>query len=102
MNSNTGLNPQNNGELVIINVPALTEDRRRELAKQGKSEGEHAKISVRNARQDAMHEIKKMKDSGLSEDQSRDAEDRIQNQTNTYTKEIDALIADKEVEIMKV
>ena len=102
INSNTGLNPQNNGEMVIINVPALTEERRRGLAKQAKSEGEHAKVSVRNARQESMHEIKKLKDQSLSEDAARDAEDEIQNRTNVHTKNIDALVAEKEVEIMKV
>ena len=102
INSNLGLNPQNNGEMVIINVPMLTEERRRELAKQGKAEGEHAKVSVRNARHEAMHEIKKLKDNHLSEDMAHDAEEDIQNRTNNHTKLIDELVAEKEVEIMKV
>jgi len=102
INSNLGLNPQNNGEMVIINVPMLTEDRRRDLAKQAKAEGEHAKVSVRNARHDAMHEIKKLKDNHLSEDAARDAEDEIQKDTNNFTKMVDDLVAEKEAEIMKV
>lgn len=102
INSNLGLNPQNNGEMVIINVPALTEERRRGLAKQAKSEGEHAKVSVRNARHEAMHEIKKLKENHMSEDAVRDAEEEIQKRTNNYSKITDDLIAEKEVEIMKV
>ncbi|UTW67533.1 ribosome recycling factor [bacterium SCSIO 12643] len=102
INSNLGLNPQNNGEMVIINVPMLTEDRRRDLAKQAKAEGEHAKVSVRNARHDAMHEVKKLKDNHLSEDAARDAEDEIQKDTNSYSKKVDDLVAEKEAEIMKV
>jgi len=102
INSNIGLNPSNNGEMVIINVPMLTEERRRELAKQGKGEGEHAKVSVRNARHEALHEIKKLKDDHLSEDMARDAEDEIQKRTDNHSKLIDVLISEKEVEIMKV
>ncbi|MFT4753013.1 MAG: ribosome recycling factor [Salibacteraceae bacterium] len=102
VNSNVGLNPQNNGELIIINVPPLTEERRKGLAKQARSEGEHAKVSVRNARQEAMHEIKKLKDKGLSEDLTRGAEETIQTRTNGHAKSIETLISDKEVEIMKV
>lgn len=102
INSNTGLNPQNNGEMIIINVPALTEERRRTLAKQAKSEGEHAKVSVRNARQEAMQEIKKLKDQGMSEDAARNAEESIQTRTKTFSENIDTLISEKEVEIMKV
>ena len=102
INSNLGLNPSNNGEMVIINVPMLTEERRIGLAKQGKGEGEHAKVSVRNARHEALHEIKKLKDAHLSEDMARDAEDEIQKRTDNHSKLIDSLIAEKEVEIMKV
>lgn len=102
INANLGLNPQNNGEMIIINVPALTEERRRDLVKQAKGEGEHAKVSVRNARHEAMQEIKKMKDSNLSEDMARDAEDEIQNRTNSHAKVIDELLSEKEGEIMKV
>jgi ribosome recycling factor len=102
INSNLGLNPSNNGEMVIINVPMLTEERRRALAKQGKSEGENAKVGVRNARHEAMQEIKKLKDDNLSEDMARDAEEEIQKRTDNHTRLIDTLISEKEVEIMKV
>lgn len=102
VNSNLGLNPQNNGEMVIINVPMLTEERRRDLAKQAKSEGEHGKVSIRSARHEAMAEIKKLKDNNLSEDLVHDAEEDIQNRTNAHTKKIDDLVSEKEVEIMKI
>ena len=102
INSNVGLNPQNNGEMVIMNVPPLTEERRRGFVKQAKSEGEHAKVGVRNARQEAMHEIRKMKENNLSEDAAKSAEEEIQEKTNAHIKTVDALISEKEVEIMKV
>ena len=102
INANLGLNPQNNGELIIINVPALTEERRRDLVKSAKAEGEHAKVGVRNARQEAMHELKKLKDDKLSEDLARDAESTIQEKTNAHVKLIDELLVEKEAEIMKV
>lgn len=100
MNANLGLNPQNNGEMIIINVPALTEERRRDLGKKARSEGEHAKISLRNNRKDAISEIKKLKEDGLSEDRQKDLETEVQNITNTYTKTIDDLAAKKEADIM--
>lgn len=102
INSNLGLNPQNNGEMIIINVPPLTEERRRDLVKQTKGEGENAKVSIRSSRQEAMHEIKKLKDDGLSEDMARDAEERVQNLTNQKSKDVEALLVEKEAEIMKV
>jgi ribosome recycling factor len=102
INSNLGLNPQNNGEMIIINVPPLTEERRRDLVKQAKGEGENCKVSIRSARQEAMHEIKKLKEDGLSEDLAHDAEDRIQNQTNAKSKDVESLLSEKEAEIMKV
>ncbi len=102
INSNLGLNPQNNGEVIIINVPALTEERRRDLAKQAKAEGETAKVSIRAARHEALQEIKKLKDEHLSEDSARDAEDEIQKRTDAHSKTIDSLIADKETDIMKL
>jgi len=102
VNANLGLNPQNNGEMIIINVPVLTEERRRDLAKKAKAEGEVAKVSVRNHRKDALNDIKKLKDDGLSEDRQKDLEEEVQNITNSYTKKIDDLVAKKEVDIMKV
>jgi ribosome recycling factor len=102
VNANLGLNPQNNGEMIIINVPILTEERRRDLAKKAKAEGEVAKVSIRNHRKDALNDIKKLKDDGLSEDRQKDLEEEVQNITNNFTKKIDDLVAKKEVDIMKV
>lgn len=100
--ANLGFNPMNNGDNIIINVPALTEERRRDLAKQAKAEAEDAKIGVRNARKDANTEIKKLEKDGMSEDVCKSAEDDVQDLTNTYIKRIDELLAAKEAEIMKV
>lgn len=102
LNANLGLNPQNNGEMIIINVPVLTEERRKDLAKKAKAEGEHAKISLRNNRKDAIDEIKKLKEDGLSEDQQKDLEEEVQNITNSYSAKIEELTAKKEEDILKV
>jgi ribosome recycling factor len=102
MNANLGLNPQNNGEMLIIAVPALTEERRRDLVKKAKAEGEHAKVGVRNNRKDAMDMIKDLKNDGLSEDMQKDAEDQIQNITNSFIKKIDDLVELKEKDIMTI
>ncbi|MCF6222966.1 MAG: ribosome recycling factor [Flavobacteriaceae bacterium] len=97
--ANLGFNPMNNGESIIINVPILTEDRRKELAKQAKAEAENAKISIRNDRKDANNELKKI---DLSEDLLKNSEMDIQNLTDNFINTIDALYAAKEIEIMKV
>ncbi|AWG24939.1 ribosome recycling factor [Flavobacterium kingsejongi] len=102
MIANLGFNPMNNGDIIIISVPPLTEDRRRDLAKQAKTEAEDAKIGVRNSRKDANTEIKKLEKEGTSEDICKTAEDDIQNLTNAYIKKIDELLSAKEAEIMKV
>ena len=102
INANLGLNPQNNGESILINVPMLTEERRRDLTKQAKAEGEHAKVGTRNARKDANDEIKKLNNDGLSDDMSKDAEASIQKLTDTYIAKIDALIDAKEKDIMTI
>lgn len=102
MIANLGFNPMNNGDVIIISVPPLTEDRRRELAKQAKAEAEDAKIGIRNARKDANNDIKKLEKDGTSEDICKSAEEDVQNLTNTYIKKIDELLAAKEAEIMKV
>lgn len=102
MYANLGLNPQNDGEQVIINVPALTEERRMQLVKQAKAEAEHGKIGLRSARKDAMDMIKSLQKDGLSEDIAKDAETDIQDMINAYTKKIDDVIAAKEVEIMTI
>ncbi|AOZ99356.1 MULTISPECIES: ribosome recycling factor [Flavobacterium] len=102
MIANLGFNPMNNGDIIIISVPPLTEDRRRELAKQAKAEAEDAKIGIRNARKEANTDIKKLEKEGTSEDICKSAEEEVQNLTNTYIKKIDELLAAKEAEIMKV
>ncbi|MGB5172941.1 ribosome recycling factor [Eudoraea sp.] len=99
MNANLGFNPMNNGEMIIINVPPLTEERRKQLVKQAKSEAEEAKISIRSARQDANKEIKNV---GVSEDLEKNAEIDIQEMTNKYTEKVDAVLEVKEADIMKV
>lgn len=102
MVANLGFNPMNNGENIIISVPALTEDRRRDLVKQAKSETEEAKIGIRNARQDANKEIKKLEKEGVSEDICKTAEEEVQTLTNNFIKKSDELFSVKEAEIMKV
>jgi ribosome recycling factor len=100
--ANLGFNPMNNGDNIIISVPALTEERRRDLVKQAKAEAEDAKIGVRNARKDANTEIKKLEKEGMSEDVCKSAEEDVQELTNAYIKRIDEHLAAKEAEIMKV
>lgn len=102
INSNLGLNPQNNGETILINVPALTEERRRDLVKKAKAEGEHAKVGIRNNRKDAMDFVKDLKNDGLSEDFAKDAETQIQTITDSYVKKVDELLEVKEKDIMTI
>lgn len=102
MIANLGFNPMNNGDMIIISVPPLTEERRRDLAKQAKSEAEDAKIGIRNARKDANTDIKKEEKNGTSEDVCKKAEEDIQKLTDNYIKKIDEVLALKEAEIMKV
>lgn len=102
INANLGLNPQNNGETLIISVPQLTEERRKDLVKRAKSEGENAKISIRNNRKDALDFVKEMKNDGLSEDLVKDAENQIQQITDGFIKQIDELIDVKSADIMTI
>jgi ribosome recycling factor len=99
MAANLGFNPMNNGESVIINVPILTEERRRDLAKHAKSEGENAKVSIRNDRKEANAELKKM---DISEDLLKNSEMDVQTLTDKYIKNIDELYSVKEKEIMTI
>lgn len=99
MVANLGFNPMNNGESIIINVPALTEERREELAKQAKAEAEDAKVGIRNHRKEALHELKKL---DISEDLMSNAEIDVQELTDKYNKKVDDLFAVKEKEIMTV
>jgi len=100
INANLGFAPSNNGEMVIINIPPVTEERRKELAKIAKAETENAKVSIRNARKDANNNIKKSDD--VSEDMQKGYEERIQGLTDKYVKQADELLAAKEKEIMTV
>ena len=99
INSNLGFNPMNNGDIIIINVPPLTEERRRDLAKQAKAESEDAKIGVRSARQEANKELKKLE---ISEDLLKNAESDVQDLTDKFIAKVESAISVKEAEIMKV
>ena len=98
--ANLGFNHMNNGETIIINVPPLTEERRKDLAKQAKAEAEDAKVSIRTARKDANNDIKKNDD--VSEDLKKNAEIDVQQMTDSYVKKVDDLFDSKEKEIMTV
>lgn len=100
--ANIGITPMNNGEMVKLFVPPLTEDRRKELVKQIKHEGEIAKVSIRNVRRDVMEEFKKMKKDGLSEDDEKKAEAKIQEITDFANKKVDEHMTKKEKEVMTV
>jgi ribosome recycling factor len=102
MVANLGFNPMNNGDLIIISVPPLTEERRRDLVKQAKHEAEEAKIGIRNHRKDANTDIKKLEKEGTSEDLCKKAEDDVQKLTDNFIKKIEEHLALKEAEIMKV
>lgn len=98
--ANLGLNPQNDGQQVIVNIPMLTEERRKQLVKQVSAECEHGKVSVRTIRKDTNEQLKKIK--GVSEDDIKNAEEKVQKLTDDTIARIDALLKKKEVEIMTV
>lgn len=102
INANLGLNPSNDGTLIRINVPPLTEERRRELVKRTKAEGENAKVAVRNIRRDANEAIKKLQKDGVPEDMVKDGEGRVQQITDKMIAKVDELLVVKEKEIMTV
>lgn len=102
IDSDLGIMPENNGEIIRIGIPPLTEERRKQLAKQCKSEGETAKISVRNARRDGIEALKKGLKDGLPEDSEKDAEAKLQKIHDKYIKKIDDMLAEKDKEIMTV
>jgi len=102
MDANLGFTPQNNGEVIRINVPALTEERRRELVKKARGEGETAKVAIRNARREAMDSLKKLQKDGLPEDVEKDNEDKVQKFTDKFVKRVDEVLDAKEKEIMTV
>ena len=101
-NANLGFNPSNDGDVVRINIPPLTEDRRRDLMKRVKNEIETAKINVRNVRQDANNSIKKLKNDGVSEDDIKRGEERVQKITDSYVAKIEQVLTARETDIMSV
>lgn len=100
--SNLGFNPTNDGTIIRITLPPLTEERRREIAKKAKGESENAKVAVRNIRKETNETIKKLQKDGLPEDEAKTAEANVQKTTDAYIKKIDELLAIKEAEIMHV
>lgn len=102
MAANIGITPQNDGQLIRLFLPPLTEERRRDLVKKVNAEGEQAKIGIRNYRRDAMEQVKKLQKDGLSKDAAKSAEDEIQGITDAYIEKIDKHCAVKEKEIMVV
>ena len=102
LDANIGLTPSNNGESIRCTVPPLTEERRRELIKKAKAAGENAKVSVRNARRDAIEQLKKANKDGMPEDLQKEYEQLVQKETDACSKKVDELVAVKEKEIMTV
>lgn len=100
--ANIGINPQNDGNIIRLFLPPLTEERRREMVKRSNAEGEHAKVAVRSIRRDAIEQIKKLQKDGLSEDQAKDAEAEIQEMTDKFISLVEKHLAAKEKEIMSV
>lgn len=102
INSDLGLTPQNNGEVVLLTIPPLTEERRKNLVKQVKTECENGKISIRTVRKDTNDALKKLQKEGASEDEIKRAEDTVQKLTDQYSSKIDELFEKKEAEIMTI
>lgn len=102
INSDLGLNPQNNGEMVLINVPPLTEERRRDLVKHAKAETENGKVSIRNVRKDMMDHLKQLQKDGIAEDEVKRAEEKVQKITDNHAAKMDELLKKKEQDIMTV
>jgi ribosome recycling factor len=100
--ANLGVTPQNDGLIIRIFLPPLTEERRREIVKRVHQEGEHSKVAIRNIRRDAIEHIKKLKKDGLSEDLAKDSEDEVQEMTDKYISIVDKHLAQKEKEVMSV
>ena len=102
INSDLGLNPQNDGEIIRLNIPPLTEERRKDLVKQAKNEAENSKISIRNSRRAANDLAKSMEKDGMPEDESKKLQDKIQELTDEHIKKVDDLLGKKETDIMTV
>ncbi|MEY3398919.1 MAG: hypothetical protein RL220_1513 [Bacteroidota bacterium] len=102
MEANLGFNPQNNGDVIIISVPPLTEERRKDLTKRAHAEGEHARVSIRSARHEALNFIKQAQKDGLPEDEAKTGETKVQELTDSYNKKVEEILAAKDKEIMTV
>lgn len=102
INANIGITPQNDGNMIRLFMPPLTEERRRELVKRAHVEGEHSRVAIRNIRRDAMEQIKKLQKNGLSEDVCKDAEKDVQETTDKYISIVDKHLSAKEKEVMTV
>lgn len=102
MDANLGVTPQNNGEAIRCSIPPLTEDRRKELIKKAKGAGENAKVSVRNARRDAIELLKKANKEGMPEDLQKEYEQLVQKETDAFSKKVEEIVSAKEKEIMTV
>lgn len=102
INSDLGITPENNGEVIRLSIPPLTEERRKQLVKQSKAEAENAKVSIRNARREAIEGLKKEIKKGMSEDVEKDGENEVQKLHDKYMKKIDEVFAAKEKEILTV
>jgi ribosome recycling factor len=102
MEANLGLNPQNNGEMIIISVPMLTEERRKDLSKRAHSEGENAKVSIRTARKEAIDFIKQAQKDGLPEDEAKTGETKVQDLTDKFNKKVEEVLAAKDKDIMTI
>lgn len=102
IDSNIGLTPSNNGEQIRLTIPPLTEERRKELVKRARGEAETARVSLRNARRDAIENFKKAQKEGMPEDEAKDGGDRAQKMLDKFSKKIDEILAAKEKEIMTV
>jgi len=102
MEANLGLNPQNNGDLIIISVPMLTEERRKDLSKRAHAEGEHAKVGIRNSRKEALDFIKTAQKDGLPEDEAKAGETKVQELTDKFNRKVDEMIAVKDKDIMTI
>jgi len=100
--ANLGLTPMNNGEIIRINIPMLTEERRRELVKRVRTEGENSRVGIRNARRESNDQLKKLVKDGLSEDLEKDAEHQVQEMTDKYIRLVDERLAAKEKDIMTI
>lgn len=102
LEANLGLNPQNNGDVIMIAVPILTEERRRELSKRAHSEGENARVGIRTARKEAIDMIRQAQKDGLPEDEAKSGEAKVQEITDKYNKKVDEILAAKDKDIMTI